>query len=94
MFRFPMLALLLCPASASALTFEELRADPRWACALDRARGDLLAESALPPEPARSPGAAEEARRKRLLRGAAERGDPVARAALGWWRRADAAGCR
>lgn len=94
MFRLALFVLFVCPIPAGALTLAELATDPRWACALDRARGDLLAEAVLPSEAAEARDPVEQAQRERRLRHAAERGDAMARAALGWWRRADAAGCR
>ncbi|TPE49911.1 hypothetical protein [Amaricoccus solimangrovi] len=94
MTRLTALAALLCLATpAGALTLSELRADPRWVCALYRARGDLLAEEVVRPRglPAGTDAAPE--RVALLLREAERRGDRYATAALGWWKRADEAGC-
>lgn len=93
MLRLSCLVLLLAAGAARALTVEELREDPAWSCALDLARGDLLAEQV-----ARRYGLSWiDARRaalvERVLRSAEAEGDTEAIAAFGWWKRAADAGC-
>lgn len=94
MIRLIAFAVLLCSAvPASALTLNELRSDPLWVCALYRARGDVLAEEAVRPLGLSAAEKTEPARVSHALRSAEKRGDRYAAAALGWWKRADEAGC-